>query len=82
MRECLRSRIFQKAVYLPNIREFEEWLTTGEVASRLGKSRQGVVWLCENRRLRAVRTRLGWLVDPNDVERYAREHGTVEMKED
>jgi hypothetical protein len=48
----------------------------------LGKSRQGVVWLCENGRLRAARTRLGWLVDPNDVERYAREHGAVEMKED
>jgi hypothetical protein len=48
----------------------------------LGKSRQGVVWLCENRRLRAARTRLGWLVDPRDVERYAREHGAVEMKEE
>jgi hypothetical protein len=41
----------------------------------LNKSRQGVVWLCENRRLRAARTALGWLVDPKDAERYAREHG-------
>jgi hypothetical protein len=60
---------------LPSIREFEEWLTTGDTASKLGKSRQGVVWLCENRRLRGARTRLGWLVDPEDVQRYAHEHG-------
>jgi excisionase family DNA binding protein len=66
---------------LPGIRELEEWLTTGDTASRLGKSRQGVVWLCENRRLRAARTRLGWLVDPSDVERYAREHG-IEREEE
>jgi excisionase family DNA binding protein len=66
---------------LPSIRDFEEWFTTSEAASRLSKSRQGVVWLCENGRLRAARTRLGWLVDPKDVERYAREHG-INMKED
>ena len=66
---------------MPGIREFEQWLTTSQAASTLGKSRQGVVWLCENRRLRAARTPLGWLVDPRDVERYAREH-EIEMKED
>ena len=64
---------------MPSIRELEEWLTTSEAASSIGKSRQGVVWLCENRRLRGARTRLGWLVDPIDVERYAREHN-IEMK--
>jgi hypothetical protein len=60
---------------LPGIREFEKWLTTSEAASKLSKSRQGIVWLCENRSLRGARTHLGWLVDPKDVERYAREHG-------
>ncbi len=60
---------------MPTLQEFETWLTTGDTASRLNKSRQGVVWLCENRKLRAARTALGWLVDPKDVERYAREHG-------
>jgi hypothetical protein len=71
----------EKGGYLPSIREFEEWLTTGASASKLGKSRQGVVWLLENRRLRGARTALGWLVDPKDVERYAREHG-IEIKEE
>lgn len=54
---------------MPSEQEFARWLTTGDAASKLGKSRQGVVWLLENRRLRGVRTALGWLVDPKDVER-------------
>jgi hypothetical protein len=67
---------------MPSVQEFESWLTTGVTASRLGKSRQGVVWLCENRKLRAARTALGWLVDPKDVERYASEHGVeIEVEE-
>jgi len=56
---------------MPSIREFERWLTTSDAASRLGKSRQGVVWMLENRRLRGARTSLGWLVDPASVEEMA-----------
>ncbi len=58
---------------MPSVREFERWLTTGDDASRLGKSRQGVVWMLENKRLRGARTALGWLVDPADVERLENE---------
>ena len=58
---------------MPSIKAFEGWFTTGDAASRLGKSRQGIVWLLENKRLRGARTALGWLVDPADVERFARE---------
>ncbi len=58
---------------MPTIREFGRWLTTGEAASRLGKSRQGVVWVLENRRSRGARTALGWLCDPRDVEREVQE---------
>ncbi len=58
---------------MPSIKAFEKWLTTGDAASRLGKSRQGVVWMLENKRLRGARTALGWLVDPADVERMAAE---------
>lgn len=63
---------------MPSIQEFERWLTTSGTASRLGKSRQGVVWMLENRRLRGARTPLGWLVDPKDVERFAREQAKGE----
>ena len=55
---------------MPSLKELEKWLTTSETASRLGKTRQGIVWLCENGRLRAVKTRLGWLIDPKAVEGY------------
>jgi excisionase family DNA binding protein len=55
---------------VPTLKEFAEWLTTGHAASKLGKSRQGVTWLVENRRLRAVKTQLGWLIDPKAVEEY------------
>ena len=61
---------------MPTMREFEQWLTTSQAASQLGKSRQGVTWLVENRRLRAVKTQLGWLIDPKAVEEFrGRERG-------
>jgi excisionase family DNA binding protein len=60
---------------MPSLKELKGWLTTSEAASKLGKSRQGVVWLCENGRIRAVRTRLGWLVDPKAVQDQARKEG-------
>lgn len=53
---------------MPSMRELGTWLTTGEAAQRLGKTRQGIVWMLQNRRLRGVRTRLGWLVDPASVD--------------
>jgi excisionase family DNA binding protein len=52
---------------MPTLTEFEKWLTTSQAASRLGKSRQGVTWMVENRKLRAVKTQLGWLIDPGAV---------------
>jgi hypothetical protein len=57
---------------VPSLKELESWLTTSESARELGKTRQGVVWLCENGRIRAVRTKLGWLVDPKAVESYGK----------
>lgn len=58
---------------MPTIRELESWLTTSQAASKLNKTRQGVTWMVENRKLRAAKTQLGWLIDPKDVERVARE---------
>ena len=58
---------------MPTIIELEKWLTTSQAASKLNKTRQGVTWMVENRKLRAAKTQLGWLIDPKDVERVARE---------
>ncbi len=55
---------------MPTLRVFERWLTTGQTASELGKSRQGVTWLVENGRLRAVKMQAGWLIDPKAVKDF------------
>jgi hypothetical protein len=61
-----------KERYLPSLKELETWLSTGQTSKRLGRSRQGVIDLAENRRLRAVKTAAGWLYDPESVEDFAR----------
>jgi len=55
---------------MPSLSEFEQWMTTGQAASELSKSRQGVTWLVENKKLRAVKTQAGWLIDPDAVAVY------------
>lgn len=56
---------------MPALKELEKWLSTGQVAKRLGKSRQGVLWLAENKKLRAVKVACGWIFDPASVQEYA-----------
>ena len=56
---------------MPSLRELETWLSTGQVSRRLGMSRQGVIYLAEQRKVRAVKTAVGWLYDPDSVEVYA-----------
>ena len=41
---------------------------TGQVAERLGYSRQYVINLAKERKIRAVKTGAGWLYDPDSVE--------------
>lgn len=55
---------------MPTLREFEQWLSTSQTAKRLGKSRQGALYLAEHRHIRACKTAIGWLFDPEDVERH------------
>lgn len=56
-----------------SLRELENWLSTGQTARILGRSRQGVIDLAEARRIRSVRTAAGWLYDPESVEAFAEE---------
>ena len=58
---------------MPTLRELEKWMSTGQVAKRIGWSRQGVLKLAADQRIRCVETANGWLFDPTDVERFARE---------
>ncbi len=61
----------RKPIDMPTLKELEEWLSTGQVSKRLGMSRQGVMYLAEQRKVRAVKTAVGWLYDPDSVEMHA-----------
>jgi len=50
-----------------------EWPAVRDVVRELDLSQVYVNRLVRQGRLRAVRTRLGWLVDPESVQAYARE---------
>ena len=54
------------------LKELERWMSTGQVSKKLGRSRQGVINLARERRLRAVKTGAGWIYDPDSVTDFAR----------
>jgi excisionase family DNA binding protein len=45
---------------------------TGQVADELSYSRQYVINLAKEKKIRAVKTGAGWLYDPDSVETFAR----------
>jgi len=45
---------------------------TGQVANTLGYSRQYIIKLAQERRIRAVKTGAGWLYDPKSIQDFAR----------
>ena len=55
------------------VREIEDWLSPSQAGALLGTSGQWVTQLARRGELDAVRTSLGWLVNPADVERLANE---------
>jgi hypothetical protein len=55
------------------VREVEDWLSPSQAGALLGTSGQWVTQLARRHELDAVRTSLGWLVNPKDVERLANE---------
>ena len=56
---------------MPSLKELERWMGTGQVADRLGYSRQYVIYLAKERKIRAVKTGAGWLYDPDSIETFA-----------
>ena len=57
---------------MPTLKELENWMSTGQVSKRLGRSRQGVINLAESRKLRAVKVAGEfWAYDPESVEDFA-----------
>jgi hypothetical protein len=64
------------------LKDLESWLSAGEVSTRLGRSRQGVINLAEDGRVRAVRTHIGWLYDPESVEDFASKEAELKASKD
>jgi hypothetical protein len=57
---------------MPSLKELESWMSTGQVSKKLKRSRQGVINLAENRKLRAVKIAGEfWAYDPESVEDFA-----------
>ncbi len=55
---------------MPSLSELERWMGTGQVADKLDYSRQYVINLAKEKKIRAVKTGAGWLYDPDSVEIY------------
>src|SRR3712207_5648900 len=69
--------IFAERRRMVSLKELEGWLSTGQAARALGRSRQGVIDLAEARHLRAVKTAAGWLYDPKSVSDFAAEQEDI-----
>jgi hypothetical protein len=59
--------------YDVDLKELEDWLTPAEAGRVMGMSKQAASKRLEQKTLRGVKTHQGWLVDPKDAERVARE---------
>jgi excisionase family DNA binding protein len=57
-----------------------EWVSVHDAALRLGIARLSVREAIERGRIRAVRTRLGYLIDPESVEDFARTRRPARVK--
>lgn len=63
---------------LPSMKELETWQTTKQVAFALGVSKQGVLDMANQHRVRAVKVGgQTWIYDPKDVKRLADERSKV-----
>lgn len=59
------------------LKDLEHWLSASDVARMRGVSRQAIhVQLAEGK-YRAVKTRIGWLIDPKEADRIERERGNA-----
>lgn len=59
------------------LKDLENWLSASDVARMRGVSRQAIhVQLAEGK-YRAVKTRIGWLIDPKEADRIERERSNA-----
>ena len=64
------DKIQKDSIHMPSLQELERWMSTGQVAKKLGYTRQGAINLAREKKIRAVKTGAGWLYDPDSVEMF------------
>lgn len=62
------------------VEEVQRWLSPSQAGRVLGTSGQWVTHLARSGELRGVKTTLGWLVDPDDVENMAKKRNKDDQK--
>ena len=62
------------------LKDLEGWMSIGQVSKKLGRSRQGVLNIAEEGRIRGVKTQIGWLLDSESVQAFAEREGNTEVK--
>jgi len=74
---------------MPLLRELEGWFTTSQAAEAVGRSRQGVINLALDGRLRAVQVgakhptgRGAWIFDPASIEAFLRKREGAVIEDD
>jgi predicted DNA-binding protein (UPF0251 family) len=55
------------------LKDLEQWLSASDVARMRGVSRQAIHVQLSEGKYRAVKTRVGWLIDPAEADRIRRE---------
>ncbi len=55
------------------LRDLETWLSASDVARMRGVSRQAIHVQLSEGKYRAVKTRIGWLIDPGEGDRIRQE---------
>lgn len=56
------------------LKDLENWLTPGDVAMRSGITRQAIHKRLAESKYRAIKTRQGWLIDPESGEKEGSSH--------
>ncbi len=64
------------------LKDLETWLTSGEAAAVLNRTKQGTINVAKSGKVRAVKTRAGWIYDPESVEEFARRNSLLVQKQD
>lgn len=74
--DALWQRLTQPLITHEDLVEFAKWPSARDAARQLGYSVMHISRLVRSGKLHAVRTRVGWLIDPESVAAYEADHSS------